>query len=123
MKVFKVPAVDDEWLSVSNALNEAFRFTQTAAIAGEHVVYLVHNDDLLGRRGAGAAMVACGLLSAARSAALEGVKNGWRINVLATEDNTDPGLLEAWLDALHRTGGPTGELVHLGPSHLGKALP
>jgi len=108
---------------VSEVLTQCFHFTQSAALAGEHVVYVVHNDDLLGRRGAGAAMVACGLLSAARSAALEGVKNGWRINVLAIEDNTEPGLLEAWLDVPHRTGGPTGELVHLGPSHLGKALP
>lgn len=63
--------------------------SRTAAQAEESFVYVVNHDDLLGRRGAGNAMVATGLLSAARTAAIEGARKGWTVNVIAYDDGAD----------------------------------
>jgi hypothetical protein len=115
--------VGDSWDEVRAELTRAFEMSRAAATEGRSFVYVVRNDDLLGRRGAGNAMVATGLLSAARTAALEGSRKGWTANVVAYDDDADPDLVErhaAWaLDA----EGITGELIRVGPGHLGKALP
>jgi hypothetical protein len=68
-------------------------------------------------------MVATGLLSAARTAALEGTRKGWTANVLAVDAEADPALVNEWAQLLLDTDGVTGELVRLGPGHIGKALP
>ena len=112
----------DSWETARAALFEAFLATREAVVAGLPVVVIVHGDDLLGRRGAPAAMVACGLLSGARTAAIEGLKPGIPVNVLAVEDDTAPEVVASWVGRLAAKGGPSGELVHLGIAHLGKAL-
>ncbi len=112
----------DSWGTARAALFEAFVATREAVVAGLPVVVIVHGDDLLGRRGAPAAMVACGLLSGARTAAIEGRKTGIPVNVLAVEDDTSPAVVASWVGRLAAKGGPSGELVHLGSAHLGKAL-
>ena len=89
----------------------------------ESFVYVVHHDDLLGRRGAGNAIVASGLLSAARTAALEGVRKGWTTNVIAHDDDTDPKDIEKWAERMLESQGVTGELIRIGSTHIGKALP
>jgi hypothetical protein len=94
-----------------------------AAQTGESFVYVVHHDDLLGRRGAGNAMVATGLLSAARTAALEGSRKGWTVNVIAHDDEVATEDVEQWATWMLDSRGVTGELIRLGPRHLGKALP
>ena len=75
-----------------------------------------------GGEGPPRAMVACGLLSGARTAAIEGLKPGIPVNVLAVEDDTTPETVAMWVARLAEPGGPSGELVHLGSAHLGKAL-
>jgi hypothetical protein len=97
--------------------------SRIAAQAEQSFVYVVHHDDLLGRRGAGSAMVATGLLSAARTAAIEGSRKGWTANVIAHEDDTDRDQVERWAKWMLESNGVTGELIRLGSSHLGKALP
>ncbi|MGH8914034.1 MAG: hypothetical protein ACRDZM_05890, partial [Acidimicrobiia bacterium] len=97
--------------------------SRAAAQAGESFVYVVRQDDLLGRRGTGNAMVATGLLSAARTAALEGWRKGWTANVVAHGDDNDQASVEAWATRLLDAGDVTGELVRVGPGHIGKALP
>lgn len=98
--------------------------SRAAAQAEESFVYVVHHDDLLGRRGPGNAMVATGLLSAARTAAIEGSRKGWTANVIAFDDDADPALVQDWAERLAAdSGGVTGELIRLGASHIGKALP
>jgi hypothetical protein len=68
-------------------------------------------------------MVATGLLSAARTAALEGAGKGWAANVIAYDDDSDPLLVTRWAEHFAEgTHGVTGELIRLGPAHLGKAL-
>jgi hypothetical protein len=67
-------------------------------------------------------MVATGLLSAARTAALEGARKGWTANVVAFDEGADPEAVEAWAQRLLDSGDVTGDLVHLGPGHVGKTL-
>ena len=114
--------VSDEWASVANELKEAFDQTQVAARAGGSVVYVVDGDDLLGRNGVGRAMVACALLSAARTLALETARSGVPANVVAMGASTSAESVGLWVEMLCRLNAPTGDLVHLDVGHLGKAL-
>jgi hypothetical protein len=68
-------------------------------------------------------MVASGLLSAARTAALEGVRKGWTANVIARDENADPKEVELWAERMLESHGVTGELIRIGSTHIGKALP
>jgi hypothetical protein len=113
----------EAWSEVAAELTDAFHLAKQSLSGGLAVVFVVHNDDLLGRNGPGKAMVAMGLLSAARTAALEHRKAGVAVNVVAREDDTDPSLVARWCELLMEGELPTGELVHLGSEHLGKALP
>jgi hypothetical protein len=121
--IHRAEPVADDWDEVLAELTRAFEVTRAAAQAGDPVVYVVDNDDLLGRSGPGRAMVATGLLSAARTSALEGVKSGWTVNVIALGTDADEALVEEWAGYFLRSPGVTGELLHVGPDHLGKALP
>ena len=124
MNIFKAQEVGDEWLEVRAELVRAFEMSRAAARKEESFVFVVHHDDLLGRRGSGNAMVATGLLSAARTAAIEGSHKGWTANVLAYDDGSDPILIDRWATRLAEDSeGVTGELIRLGSNHLGKALP
>lgn len=121
--VFEATHAVADWESAREVLMRAFAVSQEAAREGRAIVYVVHGDDLLGRRGAPSAMVATGLLSAARTAAIELSRQGTPVNVLAVGDDTDPALTERWVSRLSESGGPTGEIVRLDASHVGKALP
>ncbi len=123
MVIHRPGEVGDDWDQVMAELTLAFEVTRAAAQAGDPVVYVVHGDDLLGRRGPGRAMLANGLLSAARTAALEGVKEGWTVNVIAAPDGLESSRIEEWAAYLEASPEITGELLHVGPGHLGKALP
>ncbi len=120
--VFVADVHGDDWPSIEAELRAAFELSRAAAQTGVPITYVVHNDDLLGRRGAGRAMVATGLLSGARTAAVELSKVGVAVNVLAIEDDTDPETIATWVRRVAEPGGPTGELIHLGAGHIGKAL-
>lgn len=111
------------WEQARSILLRAFLTSQDAARAGGPIVYVVHGDDLLGRRGAPSAMVATGLLSAARTAAIEMIRQEVPVNVVAVGDDTDPAVTASWVARLAEAGGPTGEFIRLHPSHLGKAVP
>jgi hypothetical protein len=111
------------WGAVSEELTEAFERSQAAARNSGPVVYVVDGDDLLGRNGIGRAMVACGLLSAARTLALETARSGVQVNVVAVGITTPPEVTSLWVETLCRPNGPNGELIRLGVDHLGKAVP
>lgn len=124
MNIHRARRVTDDWSLVKEELARAFVFARSAAQAEEHFVFVVHHDDLLGRGHAGSAMVATGLLSAVRTAALEGARKGWTANVLAYDDESDENLVEEWAERLAtKPSGVSGELIRIGSSHLGKALP
>ena len=116
-------ALGDEWEDVLDEMTEAFVLSREAARAGAPVVYVVESADLLGRRGAGKAMVATGILSAARDLAQETVRAGIPVNVLATDESTEPGVVANWIARLLDRPGTTGELIRLGSTHLARALP
>ena len=113
----------EDWEDVSDELTEAFTLSREAARAGAPVVYVVASADLLGKRGAGKAMVATGLLSAARDLAMESARAGIPANVLATVEDAEPETVATWIARLLDHPGTTGELIRLGSMHLGKALP
>ncbi len=115
--------VGDDWEAVRAELTGAFEVTRAAMQEGRPLVFVVAHDDLLGRRGSGRAMVAAGLLSAARTAAVEARRAGVPVNTLAVEAEWDPETVARWVLRLMEPGGPTGELIRLGGDHLGKALP
>jgi len=121
--LFWAGPVADGWEEVLAELTEAFVASRESAARGESFVYIVGTDDLLGRNGPGPAMVASGLLSAARTAALEGAGKGWTANVVATDPETDPAVALSWAQRLLETDDLDGEVIRLGPGHLGKALP
>ena len=113
--------VDEDWASVLAELTRAFEASRSVAQGEESIVYVVRQDDLLGRRGAGNAMVACGLLSAARTAALEGARKGWTANVVAF-DEEERSVAEEWARRLLDDGSVNGELIRVGSGHIGKTL-
>ena len=121
--VFQQSDVGDELDEVADQLRAAFDLSQPAAVFGHPVVYVVSSDAMLGRTGAGNAMVAAGLLSAARTLAAEMRRNGVPVNVLGIGDDTPSETIATWVSLLLEQGGPTGELVQLGGSQIGKALP
>lgn len=121
--VFAARDVGDAWAEVASELDEAFLLARDAARDGTPMAYVVHHDDLLGRRGPGRAMVATGILSAARTAAVEQAKARIPVNVIAVDDGIEPATIARWARILAEGPVPTGELVRLGASHLGKALP
>lgn len=123
MNVYWAQEVSDDWPEVRAELERAFEMSRSAAQAEESFVYVVHHDDLLGRRGTGNAMVATGLLSAARTAAIEGSRKGWTANVIAFDDGADRADVEQWAEWMLDSSGVTGELIRVGSSHVGKALP
>jgi hypothetical protein len=124
MNIHRAREVGDEWAAVRAELDRAFQLARNSAKAEENIVFVVHHDDLLGRRGAGNAMVATGLLSAARTAAIEGSRKGWTANVVAFDDSVAPELVQGWAERLADDPlGVSGEVIRLGSSHLGKALP
>lgn len=125
MSVFRFDASDTvpDWETARATLLRAFAGSQEAARDSNPIVYVVHGDDLLGRRGAPSAMVATGLLSAARTAAIELRKAGVPVNVIAVGDTTEPETVERWTRYLTEPDGPTGEIVRLDAGHIGKALP
>jgi len=123
LRIHWAETVSEDWTEIKAELDRAFRMSRAAAMEEESFVYVVHHDDLLGRRGAGNAMVASGLLSAARTAALEGVRRGWTTNVIAYDDDADPKDMQKWAQRMRESQGVTGELIRIGSTHIGKALP
>ena len=112
----------ETWDDARNELTEAFERSREAARNEDSFVYVVANDALLGRIGPANAIVAAGLLSGARTAAIEGWKKGWTANVVAYDGGNEPAGIIARAAALLGDWLVTGELVHIGSGHIGKAL-
>lgn len=120
--LFWMDEIEDTWDAAASELFDAFRGSREAAISESSIVFIVRNDDLIGRSGLTRAMVSSGLVSGARTAALEGARKGWTCNVIAYDVEV-PGevVIDKALWVLD-DGSITGELIHLGPGHIGKAL-
>jgi hypothetical protein len=108
--------------ALEDELAECFRLSQEAAAAGGPVVFVLSQPDLLGQRGALGAMRAGAMLSALRSLALEGARDGLRANAVAIGEDADPRRVATWVRVLLTEPGVSGELVRVDAAHLGKAL-
>jgi hypothetical protein len=120
--IFWMDEIGDEWPEAKTELTSAFNGSRDAAQAGLSFVYIVRNDDLLGRNGPTRAMVASGLVSAARTAALEGASKSWTANVVAYDLAVEPAHVLERAKFVLGNGITTGEIIHMGPGHIGKAL-
>lgn len=120
--IFWMDEIGDTWADARAELDSAFALSKSTAVEESSIVYVVRNDDLLGRNGPTRAMVSSGLVSGARTAALEGSRKGWTANVIAYDPGVEADSILDQAIALLKNGAVTGELVHLGPGHLGKAL-
>ena len=116
--------VGDHWPGVLDRLTAVYEAARAAARTPSAVVFVVPVDSLLGRRGPTEAMAAAGIVSAAKSLAAEMRKAGVPVNTLAVPDQTPTSTLVQWAGHLLRggSGGPSGEVVHLGGAQIGKAL-
>lgn len=120
--VFGATGIAEDWPSVRIVLLEAFRLTQKAIADDEPMVYVISTNDLLGRNGPASAAVAAALVAGAKTAAIELAKTNLSINVIAIDDEVSTEQVQQWVLSLLDGNGPQGELMHLGPGHLGKAL-
>ncbi len=109
------------WKETAPFLREAFLLTRDALRGAAPVVYVVALDDCYGRGSRSGAVIACGLLSAARTAALEA--RDVPVNVLAVGAAEDTARIARWVVRLLEGDGLHGELVRLGGGHLGDVQP
>jgi hypothetical protein len=116
--IFTAPTVED-FTGVETALTEAFRCAQSAAQAGEPIVFVLENEHLLGQRGAPGAMLANALLAGMRTLAAE----GHAANAVAVGADADPAYVQHWIGQLGEGRGVAGELVRVHGQHVGKVQP
>jgi hypothetical protein len=110
------PEAPAGFAAVEAALLDAFHRSQQAARDGEPIVYVLRQRDLLGQDTVLGAILANALLSAVRTLAAEGNV----ANAIAVGD--DPRHTDHWIAILHDQSDISGELIRLGPGHVGKAL-
>lgn len=108
-----------DWDALEKELDEVFRLTQEAVLAGDPIVYVVHEPSIWGHAAPLRAALATALMGGARSAAVEGARNGLAANVVATDERVDPAQLANTIDFL-LTSGLTGQVLTCGTTHLGR---
>jgi hypothetical protein len=108
-----------DYAGVEAALLDAFTRSRQAARDGQPIVYVLAHEDLLGQRGAPAAMLANALLSGMRTLAAE----GHLANAVAVGAGADPADVEHWVALLSEGRGVAGELVRVHAKHVGKVQP
>lgn len=80
--VIEQPALGDELERVADALTQAFTQLREAVLAGQSVIVVLDDRDLLGQGVIADAAVASGMLGLVRAFALEGAGNGWTVNAV-----------------------------------------
>jgi NAD(P)-dependent dehydrogenase (short-subunit alcohol dehydrogenase family) len=102
-------------------LADAFLLMREAlAERSEAVVVIVDERQLQGRVETAGAALAHGLLGLVRALAIEGRKDGWRINMLAIPPDLNAEQERAWIERLAEPSGASGTLIRLGGDHLGR---
>jgi hypothetical protein len=112
--ILRQPEAPADFAAVESALLDALRQSRAAAQAGEPIVYVLSQPDLLGQRGVLGAMLANALLSGVRTLAAE----GHRANAIAVGD--DDTNVDRWIALLLQDTGVNGELIRVGAAHVGK---
>ena len=110
----EIGAVDD----LDGALWNTFSAARDALSDDRAVVIQVSDRDLLGQGDPLQATFAHAAVGLCRALAIEGERDGWRINVLATGD--DPNTAAEWAMRLGVASGLSGVVLRLGTAHLGR---
>lgn len=119
--VLRPGSVGDDLDAVTPALTGAFAEARGALEAGRPVAVVLDAGDLLGQGSPLDAAVATGLVGMVRTLGIEGVKPGWRVNVVAGGAG-DEAAVEETVAML--AGSPlTGQLLTVGGANLGKVVP
>jgi hypothetical protein len=108
-----------DWAALEAELDDVFRMTQEAVLAGEPIVYVVHEPSVWGHAAPLRAALATALMGGARSAAVEGARSGLAANVVATDESVDSTQLADTIEFL-LTSGLTGQVLTCGTTHLGR---
>jgi NAD(P)-dependent dehydrogenase (short-subunit alcohol dehydrogenase family) len=117
--VLRPGPLGDDPSALTPALTDAFVAARDALEAARPVVVIVAAGDLLGQGSPLDATVATALLGMVRTLAIEGVKSGWRINVVAAGEG-DEAAVEETVALLASASAVTGQLLQLGGANLGK---
>ncbi len=107
------------WDALEKELDEVFRLTQEAVLAGLPIVYVVSEPAIWGHQSPLRSALATALMGGARSAAVEGARNGLAANVVATDEGVDPVQLADTIDFL-LSSGLSGQVLTCGTTHLGR---
>jgi hypothetical protein len=111
------------WQAAEDRLANAFSLSRACASQNAPIVFLVRSADVRGSRGPLPAAVACALISAARSLAIEGLKTRHYVNVVATDDTTSAEDVAAVVSLVLERPVMTGELIDVGTQKLGRVQP
>jgi hypothetical protein len=106
-------SVDD----LDEALLGVFAQCRDALTAGDSVLVVLDELDLLGHGEPINAAVAHGLVGLVRAFAVEGVKDGWQINAMTLAEGSDPTSVDDLAPSLKDA---TGVVLRLGTTHLGR---
>lgn len=108
-----------DWTALEAELDTVFQVTQQAVLAGEPIVYVIHEPAIWGHATPLRSALATALMGAVRSAAVEGFRAGLAANVVATDHDVDPARLADAIEFLLNSG-LTGQLLTCGSTHLGR---
>ncbi|MFA6577311.1 MAG: hypothetical protein WCS84_17945 [Nocardioides sp.] len=108
-----------DWAALEAELDTVFRLTQQAVLAGEPIVYVIHEPAIWGHATPLRSALATALMGGMRSAAVEGARAGLAANVVATDVDVDPARLADAIEFL-LTSGLTGQVLTCGTTHLGR---
>ncbi len=100
-------------------LDEVFRHTQEAVLAGVPLVYVVREPGIWGHDAPLRSALATALLGGMRSAAVELSRKGLAANAVAVGDAAEPVRVALCVGFL-LDGHLTGQVLTLGTSHLGR---
>lgn len=105
--------------AVGTQLDAAFATLKQAVADNEPVTVVVSDADLLGQGDPCDAAVAAALLGMVRTVAIEGAKQGFRVNCVTHRDGASS--VAATAEGIAAIEGLSGQLVRPGVKHLGKA--
>ena len=107
--------------SVADQLRQAFLASQQAMNEGDAVVLIVNASDLLGQGSVEDAAIATGLLGLMRALTFEGGSKGWRINLIAVDNEAEPP--SDLLEFAKQSPSIFGQVLGASSGLVGKVIP
>jgi hypothetical protein len=118
--VIRQTTLGEDHERVAQALGDAFAAMRGAVLEKRAVVAVLDDRDLLGQGTVADAALATALLGLVRAFALEGARDGWRVNALTHRGQ--PGDADSLVGPLAECG-LSGQLIRIGTEHLGRVWP